>query len=700
MDIDALYETAMRMVAPGKGILAADESTGTIKKRFDTIKLESTADSRRDWREMLFRTEPAMSEHISGVILYDETLRQKAKDGTPLAELIANTGAVPGIKVDTGAKPLAGAPGEMITEGLDGLRERLAEYHALGARFAKWRAVINIGAGGDESVPSQYCINTNMHALARYAMLCQEAGIVPIVEPEVIMDGDHDIDRCYEVTEFGLKRLYAELFEQGVVDRLGVFINAADQLSRIALSGPVAGETFDYAYDPRGLPIRELSSQGRWDYGYGPDGRITSASGYGRVLDFGFDAAGNLLGAGRTYDEGNRLVRDDAFDYAYDANGNLVEKVASDGGARTVYSWDGRNRLVSVQRYASASASTPHEVRQYAYDAMGRRLTRSVDGVVERFLYDGHDRIGILDGSGTLLERVTFGPGIDAPLSIHGTHGPRYLHADRLGSVVAISDGAGGLQQYRYDPFGGTVSAPLLANDFRYTAREYEAEDLYYYRARYFDPQMGRFIGEDPIGLAGGLNLYAYAEGNPILYNDPMGECPWCIGAGIGFGIELFSQLARNGWNWGCLDAGGLLTATAMGAVGGGLGSRALTSGLRGLSNQAKGRVGEALSIAKNRLGGNRLIETQTRSIPNQRTIVDSTWRSRSGSTYYVESKFGTAGLTRAQREASRAVGDAYRVERWGYDFFGNVGATGGGIVGGGAGAAVSAAGDKDCGCK
>lgn len=476
--------------------------------------------------------------------------------------------------------------------------------------------------------------------------------------------------------------------------------DAADQLSRIALSGPVAGETFDYAYDPRGLPIRELSSQGRWDYGYGPDGRITSASGYGRVLDFGFDAAGNLLGAGRAYDEGNRLVRDDAFDYAYDANGNLVEKVASDGGARTVYSWDGRNRLVSVQRYASASASTPHEVRQYAYDAMGRRLTRSVDGVVERFLYDGHDRIGILDGSGTLLERVTFGPGIDAPLSIHGTHGPRYLHADRLGSVVAISDGAGGLQQYRYDPFGGTVSAPLLANDFRYTAREYEAEDLYYYRARYFDPQMGRFIGEDPIGLAGGLNLYAYAEGNPILYNDPMGECPWCIGAGIGFGIELFSQLARNGWNWGCLDAGGLLTATAMGAVGGGLGSRALTSGLRGLSNQAKGRVGEALSIAKNRLGGNRLIETQTRSIPNQRTIVDSTWRSRSGSTYYVESKFGTAGLTRAQREASRAVGDAYRVERWGYDFFGNVGATGGGIVGGGAGAAVSAAGDKDCGCK
>ncbi len=217
MDLDQLNEIALRMVAPGKGILAADESTRTIKKRFDTIGLESTADSRRDWREMLFRTEPAMSKHVSGVILYDETLRQKAADGTPLTKLMEDAGAIPGIKVDLGAKPLAGAPGETITEGLDGLRDRLAEYYELGARFAKWRAVISIGANGDDSVPSQYCINTNMHALARYAALCQEANIVPIVEPEVLMDGDHDIERCYEVTEFGLKTLYKELFEQGVI---------------------------------------------------------------------------------------------------------------------------------------------------------------------------------------------------------------------------------------------------------------------------------------------------------------------------------------------------------------------------------------------------------------------------------------------------------------------------------------------------
>lgn len=217
MDIDQLYETALRMMAPGKGILAADESTGTIGKRLKSINIENTEDNRRDWREMLFRTEPAMSEHVSGVILYDETIRQLGKDGTALVKLIEDAGAVPGIKVDAGAKDLAGSPGEMITEGLDGLRGRLAEYYKLGARFAKWRAVINIGGEDDDLIPSPYCINTNVHALARYAALCQEANIVPIVEPEVIMDGSHDIERCYEVTEFTLKRLYEELFEQGIM---------------------------------------------------------------------------------------------------------------------------------------------------------------------------------------------------------------------------------------------------------------------------------------------------------------------------------------------------------------------------------------------------------------------------------------------------------------------------------------------------
>ena len=212
MNKQALETIAQAMVTDGKGILAADESTGTIKKRFDSINVDSTEDNRRDYREMLFRTEDAMREHISGVILFDETLRQKAADGTPLAQVIADTGALPGIKVDAGAKPMAGHDGEMVTEGLDGLRDRLNEYHALGAKFAKWRAVINIADG----LPSAACLAANTHALARYAALCQEAEIVPIVEPEVIMDGTHTVERCYEVTTAALTSLYEQLGQQGV----------------------------------------------------------------------------------------------------------------------------------------------------------------------------------------------------------------------------------------------------------------------------------------------------------------------------------------------------------------------------------------------------------------------------------------------------------------------------------------------------
>lgn len=216
MNLDALNKVARGMVAPGKGILAADESSGTIKKRFDSIKVDSTADNRRDYREMLFRTKEAMEKHISGVILYDETLRQNAKDGTPLVKLIEQAGSIPGIKVDMGAKAMPFHAGETVTEGLDGLRERLAEYYKLGARFAKWRAVIDIGRAGDMKIPSWGCIKANAHALARYAALCQEAEIVPIVEPEVLMDGDHDINRCYDVTLWTLKTLYAELYEARV----------------------------------------------------------------------------------------------------------------------------------------------------------------------------------------------------------------------------------------------------------------------------------------------------------------------------------------------------------------------------------------------------------------------------------------------------------------------------------------------------
>jgi len=213
MNLADLNKVALAMVAPGKGILAADESSGTIKKRFDAINVASTEESRRDYREMLFRSGEAMARHISGVILYDETIWQNAKDGTPLVKIIEQSGAIPGIKVDEGTQALPNCPGELITVGLDKLAERLKKYYERGARFAKWRAVINIDK---DTIPSMTAIRANAHALGRYAALCQDAQIVPIVEPEVLMDGDHDIDRCYEMSQRVLNRTFQELRIQRV----------------------------------------------------------------------------------------------------------------------------------------------------------------------------------------------------------------------------------------------------------------------------------------------------------------------------------------------------------------------------------------------------------------------------------------------------------------------------------------------------
>jgi fructose-bisphosphate aldolase class I len=211
MNLSTLNQTALGMVARGRGILAADESTGTIGKRFDGIKTENTEENRRAYRDLLFSA-PGMEKHTSGVIFYEETLFQKSADGTPFPQLLAARGVIPGIKVDKGTKPLAGSPAETITEGLDGLRERLAKYKEAGARFAKWRAVITIGAG----IPTDYCIATNAHALARYAALCQEQDIVPIVEPEVLMDADNTIETCEDVTARTLRLTFQELQRQRV----------------------------------------------------------------------------------------------------------------------------------------------------------------------------------------------------------------------------------------------------------------------------------------------------------------------------------------------------------------------------------------------------------------------------------------------------------------------------------------------------
>ena len=212
IETQKLIDTVEAMLAPGKGVLAADESSGTIKRRFDSINVESTVENRRDYREMLFRT-PGVSEFISGVILFDETIRQNGADGAPLVKVLTDQGIVPGIKVDKGTQPIPGASNELMTEGLDGLRDRLREYAELGAGFTKWRAVITIGDG----IPTSHCINVNAHALARFAALSQEAGLVPIVEPEVLMDGDHSIDCCLEASEATLCEVFSQLARQKVL---------------------------------------------------------------------------------------------------------------------------------------------------------------------------------------------------------------------------------------------------------------------------------------------------------------------------------------------------------------------------------------------------------------------------------------------------------------------------------------------------
>ena len=258
--------TARALVAPGKGILAADESDGTIKKRFDSIDVESTEDNRRAYRELLFTTE-GVEDYISGVILYDETIRQQASDGTPFPELLASKGVIPGIKVDLGAKPLALTDGETITEGLDGLRGRLEEYRALGARFAKWRATYSIG----DHLPSEYCVWTNAHALARYAALCQEAGIVPIVEPEVLQDGTHTIDESAKVTGRVLQGVYTELRDQRV-DFAGTLLKPNMVMSGYEASDragvdEVAERTLDvfYRHVPAAVPGIVFLSGGQSD---------------------------------------------------------------------------------------------------------------------------------------------------------------------------------------------------------------------------------------------------------------------------------------------------------------------------------------------------------------------------------------------------------------------------------------------------
>jgi fructose-bisphosphate aldolase, class I len=321
---DELHRTARALVAPGKGILAADESDGTIKKRFDTIDVESTEENRRSYRDLLFTT-PGMEEHVSGVILFDETIRQSSADGTPFPKVLDDKGVIPGIKVDKGAKPLALAEGETVTEGLDGLRERLAEYRELGARFAKWRATYSIG----DDLPSEYCVWVNAHALARYAALCEEAGLVPIVEPEVLQDGTHTLDESAKATGRVLLAVYQELHDQRV-DLRGTLLKPNMVLSGYSASprariDEVADATLEtlYKHVPASVPGIVFLSGGQTDEDASAHLNAMNARGphpwelsfsYGRALQ------APALKAWRG-DEGNVRAGQEAFAHRAKMNG-------------------------------------------------------------------------------------------------------------------------------------------------------------------------------------------------------------------------------------------------------------------------------------------------------------------------------------------------------------------------------------------
>lgn len=306
--------------------------------------------------------------------------------------------------------------------------------------------------------------------------------------------------------------------------------DAAGQLVRLRHSGAYLAD-YALAYRPSGYVSAVSGGPDPWTFEYNADGELTQAAGISANLTYASDAAGNLLGGGRSYDAGNRLTQDTDTAYTYDGRGNLIRKEHRATGARTQYTFDSFNRLVRLERFASGSATTPSSVVTYDYDALGRR-TRRVEGAsAERYVYDGMDRIATLDATGAEAQAVTFGPRIDEPLDLVDAQGRRYFHADYLGSVVALSDGAGVTSQYRYDPYGKpTGTTGIDRNPFRFTGREYEADDLYYYRARYYDPGLQRFLSEDPDGFASGdLNVYRYVGNNPTNFSDPSGRLAWFI---------------------------------------------------------------------------------------------------------------------------------------------------------------------------
>lgn len=306
----------------------------------------------------------------------------------------------------------------------------------------------------------------------------------------------------------------------GVASQYGY--DAASQLTQIAHTGPFA-TTYGYGHDAAGR-ITQLTGDGaNWNYQYDTLSRLTQATHGADVSSYAYDPVGNLLNNNRQHDSANRLTQDNDYTFTYDVLGNLTSKQHKVTGARTVYTWNAKSQLTRVERFPNASATTPTKILQYTYDPLGRRASKTEDGVPERYVYDGLDLVAVLNSSGVAQKQFTFGPGIDEPLAMTTATGNFYFHTNHQGSVTALTNATGIAAQYSYDAYGQTQTTDTTGNPFRYTGREQDAEDLYYYRARYYDPTIQRFISSDPIGLDGGLNTYAYVEGDPVTNVDPTG---------------------------------------------------------------------------------------------------------------------------------------------------------------------------------
>lgn len=315
-----------------------------------------------------------------------------------------------------------------------------------------------------------------------------------------------------------------------------------DQLEELEYTGPY-DETFNYEYDPLGILTRAVSADETWTYEYDRDKQLVAADYGDDKLSFEYDKSGNRLGAGRTYDTANRLTESSDATYTYDQRGRLTAKRARSSGARTEYTWNERSQLITVRSFPNETATTPSETLSFTYGPLGDRWSATRNGTTERYAYVGSDRVLTMDGSSKVIDRATFGPGVDEPLALHGNSGPRFLHANHLGSIVGVSDGSSTLGKYNYGPFGESRQTPTVNNPYRYTAREFERDDLYYYRARYYDPTIGRFLSEDPLGLsAGDANFYRYVGNNPVQLRDPSGQLVWIpiIWAGIEIGLAIY----------------------------------------------------------------------------------------------------------------------------------------------------------------